>query len=242
MIINNKNNILNFTLKKNKKKNKYSKSIKKKKMVEVDYVFKLLTLGESTVGKSSIILRYTNDQFNQQLLSTTGIDFRTKIIDYNDKKIKLVIYDTSGQERYRTIAANYYKNADGILFVYDISNKNTLTFKYWLEQIREKSSIKSIVLFGNKIDLDEGEDENFTRQISTEEGKKVAEEFDLKLFEGSAKNGKNINEAMQELVALVYKEKKIDSSGKVDKKKQNVQLFSKNNNKKKKKGCCENIG
>ena len=172
-------------------------------MVEVDYVFKLLTLGESTVGKSSIILRYTNDQFNQQLLSTTGIDFRTKIIDYNDKKIKLVIYDTSGQERYRTIAANYYKNADGILFVYDITNENSLTFKYWLEQIQEKSSVKSIILFGNKTDLENVEEEKKERKITFEEGKKIADQYGLKLFEGSAKQGININEAIEELVGLI---------------------------------------
>ena len=175
-------------------------------MSGVDYVFKLLTLGESSVGKSSIILRYTNGQFNQQLLSTTGIDFKTKIIDHKDEKIKLVIYDTSGQERYRTIAANYYKNADGILFVYDITQKNTLTFNYWLEQIKEKSSIKSIVLFGNKTDLDisDNKDEDAPkREITKEEGEKIAEQYGLKLFEGSAKDDINIDSAILELVDLI---------------------------------------
>ena len=207
-------------------------------MSEVDYVFKILTLGESSVGKSSIILRYTNGHFNQQILSTTGIDFRTKIIEYNEQKIKLVIYDTSGQERYRTIAANYYKNADGILFVYDISNKSTLTFKYWLEQIKEKSSIQSIILFGNKTDLENGEDENYSRQISLEEGQNVAKEFGFKLFEGSAKEGINIDEAIEELVGLIYKEKKINQGEKKEDTKQNVQLFANNANSNKKKKCC----
>ena len=207
-------------------------------MSEVDYVFKILTLGESSVGKSSIILRYTNGHFNQQILSTTGIDFRTKIIEYNEQKIKLVIYDTSGQERYRTIAANYYKNADGILFVYDITNKSTLTFKYWLEQIKEKSSIQSIILFGNKTDLENGEDENYSREISLEEGNTVAKEFGLKLFEGSAKEGINIDEAIEELVGLIYKEKKINQGEKKEDTKQNVQLFANNANSNKKKKCC----
>ncbi len=207
-------------------------------MSEVDYVFKILTLGESSVGKSSIILRYTNGHFNQQILSTTGIDFRTKIIEYNEQKIKLVIYDTSGQERYRTIAANYYKNADGILFVYDITNKSTLTFKYWLEQIKEKSSIQSIILFGNKTDLENGEDENYSREISLEEGNSVAKEFGLKLFEGSAKEGINIDEAIEELVGLIYKEKKINQGEKKEDTKQNVQLFANNANSNKKKKCC----
>ena len=209
-------------------------------MTEVDYVFKLLTLGESSVGKSSIILRFTNNQFNQQLLSTTGIDFRTKIIDYKEQKIKLVIYDTSGQERYRTIAANYYKNADGILFVYDITNENSLTFKYWLEQIQEKSSVKSIILFGNKTDLENVEEEKKERKITFEEGKKIADQYGLKLFEGSAKQGININEAIEELVGLIYKEKKIKAKGeKKEEKKQNVKLFQEHH-KVKKNGCCKN--
>jgi small GTP-binding protein len=209
-------------------------------MTEVDYVFKLLTLGESSVGKSSIILRFTNNQFNDQLLSTTGIDFRTKIIDYKEQKIKLVIYDTSGQERYRTIAANYYKNADGILFVYDITNENSLTFKYWLEQIQEKSSVKSIILFGNKTDLENVEEEKKERKITFEEGKKIADQYGLKLFEGSAKQGININEAIEELVGLIYKEKKIKAKGeKKEEKKQNVKLFQEHH-KVKKNGCCKN--
>ena len=209
-------------------------------MSEVDYVFKILTLGESSVGKSSIILRYTNGHFNQQILSTTGIDFRTKIIEYNEQKIKLVIYDTSGQERYRTIAANYYKNADGILFVYDITNENSLTFKYWLEQIQEKSSVKSIILFGNKTDLENVEEEKKERKITFEEGKKIADQYGLKLFEGSAKQGININEAIEELVGLIYKEKKIKAKGeKKEEKKQNVKLFQEHH-KVKKNGCCKN--
>ena len=209
-------------------------------MSEVDYVFKILTLGESSVGKSSIILRFTNNQFNDQLLSTTGIDFRTKIIEYNEQKIKLVIYDTSGQERYRTIAANYYKNADGILFVYDITNENSLTFKYWLEQIQEKSSVKSIILFGNKTDLENVEEEKKERKITFEEGKKIADQYGLKLFEGSAKQGININEAIEELVGLIYKEKKIKAKGeKKEDKKQNVKLFQEHH-KVKKNGCCKN--
>jgi small GTP-binding protein len=213
-------------------------------MSGVDYVFKLLTLGESSVGKSSIILRYTNGQFNQQLLSTTGIDFKTKIIDHKDEKIKLVIYDTSGQERYRTIAANYYKNADGILFVYDITQKNTLTFNYWLEQIKEKSSIKSIVLFGNKTDLDisDNKDEDAPkREITKEEGEKIAEQYGLKLFEGSAKDDINIDSAILELVDLIYKEKNIQSGEKKQPEKQKVQKLSTKTMRVKKKGaCCSN--
>ena len=213
-------------------------------MSGVDYVFKLLTLGESTVGKSSIILRYTNGQFNQNLLSTTGIDFKTKIIEHKNEKIKLVIYDTSGQERYRTIAANYYKNADGILFVYDITQKNTLTFNYWLEQIKEKSSVKAIILFGNKTDLDSPDNKNEDvpkREITKEEGEKVAEQYGLKLFEGSAKDDINIDAAILELVDLIYKEKNIQSGDKKQPEMQKVQKLSTKTVRVKQKGsCCSN--
>ena len=213
-------------------------------MSGVDYVFKLLTLGESTVGKSSIILRYTNGQFNQNLLSTTGIDFKTKIIEHKNEKIKLVIYDTSGQERYRTIAANYYKNADGILFVYDITQKNTLTFNYWLDQIKEKSSVKSIILFGNKTDLDIPDNKNEDvpkREITKEEGEKVAEQYGLKLFEGSAKDDINIDAAILELVELIYKEKNIQSGEKKQPETQKVQKLSTKTVRVKQKGsCCSN--
>ena len=213
-------------------------------MSGVDYVFKLLTLGESTVGKSSIILRYTNGQFNQNLLSTTGIDFKTKIIEHKNEKIKLVIYDTSGQERYRTIAANYYKNADGILFVYDITQKNTLTFNYWLEQIKEKSSVKAIILFGNKTDLDSPDNKNEDvpkREITKEEGEKVAEQYGLKLFEGSAKDDINIDAAILELVDLIYKEQNIQSGDKKQPEMQKVQKLSTKTVRIKQKGaCCSN--
>ncbi len=207
-------------------------------------MFKLLTLGESTVGKSSIILRYTNGQFNQNLLSTTGIDFKTKIIEHKNERIKLVIYDTSGQERYRTIAANYYKNADGILFVYDITQKNTLTFNYWLEQIKEKSSVKSIILFGNKTDLDIPDnkmEDAPKREITKEEGEKVAEQYGLKLFEGSAKDDINIDAAILELVELIYKEKNIQSGEKKQPETQKVQKLSTKTVRVKQKGsCCSN--
>ena len=187
-------------------------------MSGVDYVFKLLTLGESTVGKSSIILRYTNGQFNQNLLSTTGIDFKTKIIEHKNEKIKLVVYD--------------------------ITQKNTLTFNYWLEQIKEKSSVKAIILFGNKTDLDSPDNKNEDvpkREITKEEGEKVAEQYGLKLFEGSAKDDINIDAAILELVDLIYKEKNIQSGDKKQPEMQKVQKLSTKTVRIKQKGaCCSN--
>lgn len=170
-----------------------------------DLVLKILTLGESTVGKTSIIMRYTDNTFSQQFLSTVGIDFKAKIIDYKDKKIKVLLVDTSGQVRFRNIAANYYKSADGILFVYDITSKDSLAkFDYWLSQIKQSSNISSdaIFLFGNKNDMVN------ERQITLEEGKAKADEYKLHFFEGSAQSGENINECIHTLIDKIMETKK----------------------------------
>ena len=171
-----------------------------------DLVLKILTLGESTVGKTSIIMRYTDNTFSQQFLSTVGIDFKAKIIEYKDKKIKVLLVDTSGQVRFRNIAANYYKSADGILFVYDITSKDSLAkFEYWLSQIKQSSNISSdsIFLFGNKNDMEK------ERQITIEEGKVMADKYNLRFFEGSAQSGANVNECVQTLIEKIMETKKL---------------------------------
>lgn len=169
-----------------------------------DVVLKILTLGETSVGKTSIIMRYTEDKFSQQFLSTVGIDFKSKIIEHKGKKIKVLLVDTSGQVRFRNIAANYYKSADGILFVYDVTQKDTLSkFEFWLGQIKEQAKISDdcILLFGNKNDNEE------KRTISIEEGKRVAEQYKLPLIEGSAQTGKGVVEAIEQIIDNVLKTK-----------------------------------
>lgn len=196
------------------------------------------------MGKTSLIKKFSDNSFSTGTLPTIGVElFKTELI-INNEKYLIKIWDTCGQERLRALTSNYYKNADGILFVYDITQKNTLTFNYWLEQIKEKSSIKSIVLFGNKTDLDisDNKDEDAPkREITKEEGEKIAEQYGLKLFEGSAKDDINIDSAILELVDLIYKEKNIQSGEKKQPEKQKVQKLSTKTMRVKKKGaCCSN--
>ncbi len=212
------------------------------KDIDVERTLITLTiLGDSTVGKSQLSSVFTGQQFQQNDLATVGYDIKTTSYTLeNGKEITIKIWDTAGQERFKNMASQYIKSCNGILFVYDITNENSLTFKYWLEQIQEKSSVKSIILFGNKTDLENVEEEKKERKITFEEGKKIADQYGLKLFEGSAKQGININEAIEELVGLIYKEKKIKAKGeKKEEKKQNVKLFQEHH-KVKKNGCCKN--
>lgn len=204
----------------------------------------IITIGDSSVGKTSLIKKFSDNSFSTGTLPTIGVElFKTELI-INNEKYLIKIWDTCGQERLRALTSNYYKNADGILFVYDITQKNTLTFNYWLEQIKEKSSVKAIILFGNKTDLDSPDNKNEDvpkREITKEEGEKVAEQYGLKLFEGSAKDDINIDAAILELVDLIYKEKNIQSGDKKQPEMQKVQKLSTKTVRIKQKGaCCSN--
>lgn len=164
-----------------------------------DYVFRLLILGESTVGKTAILFRYLGKGFHETI-STIGVEFNPKIIDLLQRKVKLVIYDTSGQERYKSIVNNYYKNTHGIIFVYDITKKKSLDLvEYWINQAKENSDIdlKCCVLFGNKTDL------GLQRAISQEEGESFANKYGLGFMEGSALKGENIKECFHEIAKKI---------------------------------------
>ena len=175
-------------------------------MASSDIILKILTLGESSVGKSSIIRRFTNNKFNEQFLTTVGVDFKSKIISYKNKKVKVLLVDTSGQDRFRNIANNYYRSADGILLVFDVSKRISIEkFDLWIQQINEKWSANnnSILLFGNKIDYVND------REISNEEGKQLAEKYKMVYVEGSALTGEGINEGIELLVDKIIKHKRL---------------------------------
>lgn len=175
-------------------------------MSSSDIILKILTLGESSVGKSSIIRRFTNNKFSEQFLTTVGVDFKSKIISYRNKKVKVLLVDTSGQDRFRNIANNYYRSADGILLVFDVSKRMSIEkFDLWIQQINEKwsSDNNSILLFGNKIDCVND------REISNEEGKQLAEKYKMVYVEGSALTGEGINEGIELLVEKIIKHKRL---------------------------------
>ena len=166
-----------------------------------DIVYKVLLLGDSTVGKTCFLLRYCDKTFQDAHLSTIGLDYRVKTMTLKNKKnIKLQIWDTAGQDRFRAITKNYYKGANGIILIYDVTNLQTYeNVKNWITQIREETNPNVVIyLAGNKIDIPEEE-----RAVKTEEGKEIADEYKLQFKETSAKDGINVNEVFQELVEKI---------------------------------------
>ena len=197
--------------------------------MEEEIVYKVLLLGDSSVGKTCFLLRYCDKSFQDVHLSTIGLDYRLKTITLkNNKNIKLQIWDTAGQDRFRAITKNYYKSANGVLLIYDISNLQTYeNAKNWISQIREEANPNVIIyLVGNKIDLPKEK-----RVVNIEDGEKIAEEFEIKFKEASAKSGTNVNEIFEELVEQIdEKFSKLEAP----KKKKGNQLYTG----KKKKKCC----
>lgn len=162
------------------------------------FTAKILLLGESAVGKSSLMLQFTDNKFKDYIMQTIGVDFKTKIITVSNTQIKLQIFDTAGQEKFRTITRTYYQGAKGILVVFDISRYETFRLtKYWIDSIKEQISGKvDIVLVGNKDDL--------VRAVDREEAEKFAKENGIPYFESSAKNNKNVEEIFTFLGKTIY--------------------------------------
>lgn len=170
---------------------------------DYDYVIKLLLIGNSAVGKSSIITRYVEDSFTSSFISTIGIDFKIKTVMYNDKKVKLMIWDTAGQERFRTINTAYYRGAMGILIVYDITNNESFSsITGWMKTIDDyKCGIIHKMLVGNKSDRAD-------RVITREMGENFAKQYDVTFYETSAKtkNDDNINIIFNDLTTKIINE------------------------------------
>ena len=166
--------------------------------MSADYIIKLLTLGETEVGKTSIVLRYSDDKFNDNKIATIGIDFKIKIIKKGIEKIKVSIYDTAGQERFKNIVKHYYKGANGVLLIFDVTKKTTFEkLEFWIEDLKENSDNLDnlfIYLIGNKNDLEQ------KRQVSYEEAQSFAMERNLPYIEVSAKTGDNIKKLFDEMV------------------------------------------
>ena len=166
--------------------------------MSANYVIKLLTLGETEVGKTSIVLRYSDDKFHEDKTATIGIDFKIKIIRKGKEVIKVSIYDTAGEERFKTLIKHYYRGANGILLIFDLTKKSTFDkLNFWLEDLRENSdNIDNLYihLIGNKNDLEE------QRAISFEEATNFAKKNKLPYMEVSAKTGKNIKNLFDEVI------------------------------------------
>ena len=166
----------------------------------------IMTIGNSAVGKTCFILRFTENIFEDIYLSTIGIDFKIKKIKIKDKKYKIFFYDTTGQERYVSIAFNTIKNADGIFLMYDITNEQSFqSLPEWINSVIEaKGNDFPIILLGNKIDKEE------ERKITKEAGKELADKYEFGFFEISNKEGINIEEAGLALINKILDKKKKD--------------------------------
>ena len=147
-----------------------------------EFLFKLILIGDSSVGKSNILLQYLKGQFDPNSKATVGVEFGTKNIEINNKKIKIQIWDTAGQERYRSITSAYYRGAKGAFIVYDITRKTTFdNIDRWVADLKANGDDNiSIVLIGNKLDLED------KREVQKDEGVKKSEEFKTAFMETSA--------------------------------------------------------
>ena len=161
-----------------------------------DLVFKILLLGDSEVGKSCFLMRYSENVFIENYITTIGLDYKLKTVKLDTgKTIKVQLWDTAGQDKYRTIAKNYYKGSHGILLLYDITKQSSFdNIREWVRDIQEEVNEKAILfLIGNKIDMED------QRKIPKEKGVELAEEFKIPFFEASAKSGENVDEVFKAL-------------------------------------------
>ncbi|KAJ2746752.1 AdoMet-dependent rRNA methyltransferase spb1 [Coemansia sp. BCRC 34301] len=181
------------------------------KNTSYDYLMKLLLIGDSGVGKSCVLLRFSDDSFTPSFITTIGIDFKIRTIELDGKRIKLQIWDTAGQERFRTITTAYYRGAMGILLVYDVTDERSFNnIENWYKNVEHYASEGvNKILIGNKCDI-EG-----SRAVSKESGQKLADELGIKFLETSAKSNTNVDEAFITL-ARDIKERLLDSADQPD--------------------------
>lgn len=166
-----------------------------------DYLFKLLLIGDSGVGKSCLLLRFADDTYTESYISTIGVDFKIRTIELDGKTIKLQIWDTAGQERFRTITSSYYRGAHGIIVVYDVTDQESYTnVKQWLQEIdRYASENVNKLLVGNKSDL------TTKKVVDNTTAKEFADSLGIPFLETSAKNATNVEQAFMTMAAEIKK-------------------------------------
>merc|ERR1712003_40238 len=179
---------------------------------EYDYLFKVVLIGDSGVGKSNLLSRFTRNEFNLESKSTIGVEFATRSIHVDNRTIKAQIWDTAGQERYRAITSAYYRGAVGALLTYDIAKHLTYeNVERWLKELRDHADANIVImLVGNKSDL------RHLRAVPTEEAKSYAEKNSLSFIETSALDSTNVETAFHNILTEIYKivsQKQLESQG-----------------------------
>jgi len=164
-----------------------------------DQLYKIIILGDSGVGKSCLLLKFSENKFDQFSIATIGIEFKVKHIKIDDKKIKLHIWDTSGQEKFNALTRSYYRDSDGIIIVYDVTNQDSFkNINKWVNEIYSYVKDPTIILIGNKTDLVS------ERKISLDTAKQFATEMNAKLFEISTKDSNIL--AIEEIFLILADE------------------------------------
>ena len=202
--------------------------------MDYDKSCQFLLLGNTEVGKTCLIRRYTNGIFKEEYISTIGIDYDSKKEIIDDINVQVKLWDTAGQERFRAITPNNLRNAEGIMLVFDITNSDSFNdLKDWLESIKthfgEKNISIPIIIVGNKIDLED------KRDVEKDDANKFAQENNYKYFETSAKTGEGVDNAVRELVRQILANKDSEDSGEKNNK---IKLQDNKKDNQKKKGCC----
>eukprot|EP00211_Chloroparvula_japonica_P014091 CAMPEP_0119122302 /NCGR_PEP_ID=MMETSP1310-20130426/2590_1 /TAXON_ID=464262 /ORGANISM="Genus nov. species nov., Strain RCC2339" /LENGTH=237 /DNA_ID=CAMNT_0007111941 /DNA_START=118 /DNA_END=829 /DNA_ORIENTATION=+ len=181
---------------------------------EYDYLYKVVLIGDSGVGKSNLLSRFTRNEFSLETKSTIGVEFATRSIQVDGKTIKAQIWDTAGQERYRAITSAYYRGAVGALLVYDIAK--SITYKNverWLGELRENAAENIVImLVGNKSDL------KHLREVPTDEAREYSEKNGLSFIETSALDSTNVDTAFQNIISEIFRQSAQPQMGSSDKK------------------------
>lgn len=177
------------------------------KQRDYDYLFKLVLIGDSGVGKSCLLLRFADDAFTESYISTIGVDFRFRTVKIDNKTVKLQIWDTAGQERFRTITSAYYRGADGIIMVFDVTS--TESFDHvndWLKEVNRYAAEGTVkLLVGNK------SDRTADKVVTEAQAKEFADELGIPFIETSAKSSKNVEEAFLTMAGELIRQR--DSRG-----------------------------
>ena len=165
---------------------------------DYNYLFKTVLVGDTGVGKTSIAEKFVDNEFNNNFETTIGVDFKAKIVESNDLKFKIQIWDTAGQEKFRSITKTYYRCADAIIVIFDLSNPDSFNLQGWINQIKILNENATIFLVGNKSDLN--------KEVTTEKALELANSNNINYIECSAKTSQNINKLFDEIIDMLYKE------------------------------------
>ncbi|EDW07550.1 ras-related protein Rab-35 [Drosophila mojavensis] len=195
-----------------------------------DHMFKLLIIGDSGVGKSSLLIRFSDDTFSGSYITTIGVDFKIRTVEINGLRVKLQIWDTAGQERFRTITSTYYRGTHGVIIVYDVTNGDSFAnVRRWLEEIQNNCDVVNKVLVGNK------NDDPDRKVVITEDAQRFARQMDIELFETSAKDNINVEDMFLSITRQVLDHKLRTAS---DEQQKDRIIIKQNKNKGKSNKCC----